>query len=78
MLCEVCKEPQLCTTDKGGGQGCGLSPCLYNICINDIIGCIDMEGTPSPVIHGLTITDIIICKRSTRGISYKLGATKEN
>jgi len=67
-LCEVCKEPQLCTIDKGGGQDCGLGPYLYNIFINGIAGCIDMEGTPSPVIHGLTITDTVICKRSTRGI----------
>ena len=71
-MCEVYKEPQLCATDKGDGQY------LYNIFINDITACIDMEGTPSQVIRGLTIADTIICKRSTRGISYNVGATKEN
>ena len=67
-MCEVCKEPQLCTTDKGGGQGCGLSPYQYYIFINDITSCIDMIGTPSQVIHGLAITDTIICKRLTRAV----------
>ena len=40
---------------KGILQRFGLSLCLFNVFINDIIECTYIEGTHSPVINGLRI-----------------------
>jgi hypothetical protein len=62
ILSEVQREPnvQLCTTNKCFHQGCGLGLYLFNVLINDIIGCIGMDGTHYPVVNGLKTQRILL------------------
>jgi hypothetical protein len=57
-----CGENQilLCTTNKWFRQYCGLSLYLFSVLINDIIGCIDMDGTHSPVVYRLNTPGILL------------------
>ena len=62
ILSEVWREPniQLCATNKWFRQGCGLSLYSFNVLINNIIGCIGMVETHSPVENKLKTPGILL------------------
>jgi hypothetical protein len=56
----ICGENQVssCAPQiRGVGQGCGSGPCPFYSFINDILKCIDSEGTHAPVVGGLRCRD---------------------
>jgi hypothetical protein len=57
---------------RGLHQGCGLSPYLFNIFINDIIGYIDTEETRSPMIKELRTSGFLFVDDLAVGLQKKI------